>query len=164
MADAGAPRVGARGGRDRFSWDDVRASADREHYLGHSVKATTGRWCRGKDVFWYAKATTTTASDDALAREIAETRAREAAAMGAALGTTVAIGETGRDDAAATTAATTTSDAARRRTREERRARKARRRERERRRRSRSGSRSRSRSRSDDDDDDDDDDYDDDDE
>ncbi|KAF6259459.1 kinase phosphorylation protein-domain-containing protein, partial [Scenedesmus sp. NREL 46B-D3] len=52
----GPPRPGARGGRGEFSWDNVKADKDREYYLGHSVKATTGRWAKGKDVFWYTKA------------------------------------------------------------------------------------------------------------
>ncbi len=40
-------RGGTRGGKDQFSWESVKADKDREYYLGHSVKATTGRWQKG---------------------------------------------------------------------------------------------------------------------
>ena len=40
-------RGGTRGGADQFSWESVKADKDREFYLGHSVKATTGRWQKG---------------------------------------------------------------------------------------------------------------------
>ncbi len=43
----GPPRGGTRGGADQFSWDSVKADKDREYYLGHSVKALTGRWQKG---------------------------------------------------------------------------------------------------------------------
>ncbi len=43
----GPPRGGTRGGKDQFSWDNVKADKDREYYLGHSVKALTGRWQKG---------------------------------------------------------------------------------------------------------------------
>lgn len=39
--------TGARGGRDQFNWESVKSDKDREFYLGHSVKATTGRWQKG---------------------------------------------------------------------------------------------------------------------
>ena len=39
--------AGARGGRDQFNWENVKSDKDREFYLGHSVKATTGRWQKG---------------------------------------------------------------------------------------------------------------------
>lgn len=39
---------GARGGRDQFNWENVKSDKDREFYLGHSVKASTGRWQKGK--------------------------------------------------------------------------------------------------------------------
>lgn len=31
------------GGKDQFNWDNVKADKEREYYLGHSVKALTGR-------------------------------------------------------------------------------------------------------------------------
>jgi hypothetical protein len=43
----GPPRGGSRGGRDQFNWEDVKSDKDREYYLGHSVKALTGRWQKG---------------------------------------------------------------------------------------------------------------------
>ncbi|KAK9844308.1 hypothetical protein WJX74_000631 [Apatococcus lobatus] len=51
----GPPRGGNRGGKDQFNWESVKGDKDREFYLGHSVKATTGRWQKGKDVFWYTR-------------------------------------------------------------------------------------------------------------
>ena len=43
----GPPRGGTRGGKDQFNWENVKVDKDREFYLGHSVKATTGRWQKG---------------------------------------------------------------------------------------------------------------------
>jgi hypothetical protein len=51
----GPPRAGSRGGRDQFNWENVKADKDREYYLGHSVKALTGRWQKDKDVYWYTR-------------------------------------------------------------------------------------------------------------
>lgn len=80
-------RGGVRGGRDQFSWDDVKVDKHRENYIGHSLKAPVGRWQKGKDLHWFARDKKGGGSDvDALKEEIRRVKEEEEQAMREALG------------------------------------------------------------------------------
>ncbi|KAL6771864.1 hypothetical protein ACKKBG_A28065 [Auxenochlorella protothecoides x Auxenochlorella symbiontica] len=81
----GPARGGTRGGKDQFNWESVRADQDREYYLGHSVKALTGRWQKGKDVYWYTREKEGDAQA-AREKELAMVKQREEDLMMEALG------------------------------------------------------------------------------
>lgn len=62
----------------------MKNAPDKTYYLGSSVKAVSGRWQEGKDVFWYTKSKEGSGSD--IQDEIRAVKEREEALMRQALG------------------------------------------------------------------------------
>ncbi|SAL96074.1 hypothetical protein [Absidia glauca] len=79
-------RGGTRGGRDQFSWEDVKTDKDRENYLGNSLMAPVGRWQKGKDLTWYAKEKNSEERRRAQQAELLKLKEAEEDAMAIALG------------------------------------------------------------------------------
>mmetsp|Transcript_34944 Transcript_34944/g.89398 ORF Transcript_34944/g.89398 Transcript_34944/m.89398 type:complete len:345 (+) Transcript_34944:218-1252(+) len=80
----GPPRAGARGGKDQFNWENVKSDQFRENYLGHSVKASVGRWQKGRDILWYTREKNE--DESRLQDELAAVKEREEEMMLEALG------------------------------------------------------------------------------
>ncbi|KAI8951421.1 hypothetical protein F4801DRAFT_544650 [Xylaria longipes] len=73
-------KTGSRGGVN-FNWEDVTSSAHRENYLGHSLKAPVGRWQKGRDLSWYARADATDFPNETTEEKAARERKEELKAI-----------------------------------------------------------------------------------
>jgi Multiple myeloma tumor-associated len=78
------PRPGNRGGLGLFKWESIIKDADKTHYLGNTVKASSGRWTKGKNLNWFHVEKEQSKSVEV--DEIAEIKRLERIAMEEALG------------------------------------------------------------------------------
>lgn len=79
-------RPGVRGGRDQFSWDQVKEDKQRLNYLGSSIHGVPDKFKRGNpETFWYAKEEKTI-SKVTEKSEIEELKAKERFMMETLLG------------------------------------------------------------------------------
>ncbi|KAK9651546.1 hypothetical protein V6Z96_004706 [Aspergillus fumigatus] len=94
---AGVRKEGSRGGRGEFKWSDVKDSAHRENYLGHSLMAPVGRWQQGRDLQWYTKGETTAEEQARRDREeLQRVKQAEEEAMARALGLPLPVSKASR--------------------------------------------------------------------
>lgn len=81
-------RPGARGGRDQFSWDQVKEDKQRLNYLGSSIHGVPDKFKKGPETFWYAKETKSIPEKrtDEVKSEIMSIKEKEKQMMEALLG------------------------------------------------------------------------------
>ena len=79
-------RPGARGGRDQFSWDQVKEDKQRSNYLGSSIHGLPDKFKKGPETFWYTKETNTISEKKSEKSEIALLKEKEKLAMDTLLG------------------------------------------------------------------------------
>lgn len=79
-------RPGARGGRDQFSWDQVKEDKQGSNYLGSSIHGLPDKFKKGPETFWYAKETKTISEKKSEKSEIELIKEKERLAMEALLG------------------------------------------------------------------------------
>jgi hypothetical protein len=78
-------RPGVRGGRDQFSWDQVKEDKQRSNYLGSSIHGVPDKFKKGPETFWYAKEKITETNGSETS-EIKSIKAKEKQMMEALLG------------------------------------------------------------------------------
>lgn len=78
-------RPGVRGGRDQFSWDQVKEDKQRSNYLGSSIHGVPDKFKKGPETFWYAKGKAQSASESKTS-EIEAIKIKEKQMMEALLG------------------------------------------------------------------------------
>lgn len=79
-------RPGSRGGRDQFSWDQVKEDKQRSNYLGSSIHGLPDKFKKGPETFWYAKETKTIPEKKSEKSEIELLKEKEKMAMEMLLG------------------------------------------------------------------------------
>jgi hypothetical protein len=75
---------GIRGGLGLFKWEDVAKDKDKTHYLGNTIRSSTGMWAKRKDIFWFEGEKSAVKGVEL--EELAQVKRREAEAMAEALG------------------------------------------------------------------------------
>lgn len=78
-------RPGARGGRDQFSWDQVKEDKQRSNYLGSCIHGLPDKFKKGAETFWYTKETKSIPVTSAK-EEIKNIKSKEKQLMDALLG------------------------------------------------------------------------------
>lgn len=79
-------RPGARGGRDQFSWEQVKEDKQRLNYLGSSIHGLPDKFRKGAETYWYAKNTKSIPVQATKSAEMNDIKDKERQVMDALLG------------------------------------------------------------------------------